>query len=85
MNTDDFIAIAFVILMVVFIIVVIEALATSVFIDNPRNQAFCLDQGFNDWEYASEVTGVNGTIVCIEKGELEYFIYEDGEYYAIEL
>ncbi len=58
---------------------------TAIFVDGPRNQAFCLDQGFSNWDYADEVTGISYTIVCSEKGELKYFTYEDGEYYEVNL
>ncbi len=58
-------------------------LSDTITINNPRNESFCLQRGFSDWEYASDVTGVRSTIVCIDKGNLEYFIYEDGEYFEV--
>ncbi len=44
---------------------------------------FCLEQGFSDYSYASETTGIEQSIVCIEKGNLKYFTFENGIYYEI--
>ncbi len=59
------------------------SLYDSVTVVVPRIEAFCLDQGFSDWAYASRVTGVSGSIFCIDKGNLKYFTFEAGEYYNV--
>lgn len=87
MDKGDWIGIIFIVLFIGFIIIIFGSIFltinTTITVTNPRNEAFCLDQGFSDWEYASKVTGVNNSIVCIDKGNLKYFTYEDNEYYEV--
>lgn len=87
MAIGDWIHIIIIVLMLGLIIYtfgsIILMVNTTITVTNPRNEAFCLDQGFSDWDYAGDVTGVNGSIVCIEKGNLKYFTYENEKYYGV--
>lgn len=83
MNSDQIVNIGFIILLIIFGVTVVGGISNTVFVENPKHNAFCLDQGFSHWEYASEATGINKSIVCSDRGRVKYFNYEDGEYYEI--
>lgn len=78
-------SIGFVLILILFFGSIGLMVYEGIFITNPQNDAFCLEQGFSDWQYAGDVTGVSGSIVCIEKGNLKYFTFEDGKYYNVKV